>query len=573
MKKIILPLLATLLVPFSEVVATSSAEILFASSPDNIETSAPLDDLRGDEAFRRDYGNGLYNVGVATGYQVIDLGEYKYGTSGYALYLYVWNCEQDTNFSFKSPQNRVEILNQKNKEYIHLNVEFISNSFNQFYKYKIEFDESEVSFVSGNARSYDIVGFEAYEGSNLNASDHTVGKRFKYTGFYYDNTLACESSDLETLHLNISGGVYRTASSSQSGTARNDLYYVWFDVNKNLFTKYGNLYAIHCDYYQFDMSYKISALLSDHVHDMDGYQGIEEKNNGSMIEGYYYGWEQYPYTIGSDVERWMNSHDMLNYKNNAVIEVDSMNTKITGTYLDQLYRVEDVCNMLGIRFQDIRLDPSKGYYNNINITADNTYDLLSYGQHHNGWDNFWAWLRGVNTSERDMTGIPAIERFQDVESINSSTCIAEEDKTEMANLITSTKDVVCLRFATGIYDSTTIRHGRYYDHDDSSHFIENTPIGFMAIQGFYAFIDFDIIDVTFMNSMGEKTVLPVVADPINIWTDFENTTYLTNKIDWPKIIRLILIILGIFILLLVGLWLLPKTLKIDTSKSNKKRRK
>ena len=76
-----------------------------------------------------------------------------------------------------------------------------------------------------------------------------------------------------------------------------------------------------------------------------------------------------------------------------------------------------------------------------------------------------------------------------------------------------------------------------------------------------------------MDSMGEKTVLPVVADPINIWTDFENTTYLTNKIDWGKIIRLILIIVGIFILLLVGLWLLPKTLKIDTSKSNKKRRR
>ena len=89
--------------------------------------------------------------------------------------------------------------------------------------------------------------------------------------------------------------------------------------------------------------------------------------------------------------------------------------------------------------------------------------MLSYGQHHNGWDNFWAWLRGVNTSERDMTGIPAIERFQDVASINSSNCIAEEDKTEMASLITSTKDVVCLRFATGIYDSTTIRYGRYYD--------------------------------------------------------------------------------------------------------------
>ena len=118
MKKIIVSLLATLLVPFSEVVATSSAEILYASSPDNVEVSAPLDDLRGDEAFRHDYGNGLYNVGVATGYQVVDLGEYKYGTSGYALYLYVWNCEQDTNFLYESPRNRVEIYNQKSSRKI-----------------------------------------------------------------------------------------------------------------------------------------------------------------------------------------------------------------------------------------------------------------------------------------------------------------------------------------------------------------------------------------------------------------------------------------------------------------------
>lgn len=570
MNKIILPLLATLLVPFSEVVATSSAEILFASSPDNIETSAPLDDLRGDEAFRRDYGNGLYNVGVATGYQVVDLGEYKYGTSGYALYLYVWNCEQDADFLHNSPRNRVEMYNQKKQEYVHLNVQFIEKSFDQFYKYKIEFDVSSDPFVNGSARIYDVVGFEAYEKNGLNATDHTVGKRFKYTGYYYNNNLACESSDLDTLHLNISGGVYSTESSHQSETAKNDLYYVWFDVDKSLFTKYGNLYAIHCDYYKFDMSYKINAILSDHIHDLDGYQGIEENQAGSLYDGYYYGWEQYPYSIlGPDVPTWMNTHEFLNYSRNAVIEIENLNTRITNDYLDNRFSVEEVCNMFGIRFSDIKLNPSRGYYNEVNILATETYDLLSYGQHHNGWDNFWAYLKGVNTSEKDMTGISAIERFQSADSINACTCIAEEDKTKMANLITAQKDVVCLRFATGIYDSTTIRHGKYYDHGDNSHFIENTPIGFMAIQGFYAFIDFDIIDVTFMNSMGEKTVLPVVADPINIWRDFENTTY-QGSIDWAKIVRLILLIVGLFIALIFGLWLLTKTLKLDTSKKHRR---
>ena len=582
MKKIIVSLLATLLVPFSEVVATSSAEILYASSPDNVEVSAPLDDLRGDEAFRHDYGNGLYNVGVATGYQVVDLGEYKYGTSGYALYLYVWNCEQDTNFLYESPRNRVEIYNQKSKEYVHLNVKFIQKSFNQFYKYKIEFDESTVSFVKGNndEREYVIVGFEAYETGNTNAVDYSVGKIFKYRGHYYDETLECDASDIETLHLEVHGGTYRTASSSDSQTARNDLYYVWFGIDKNLFTKYGNLYAIHCDYYKFDLSNKIAVLLSS---EYDPNAAFRIKIYPDYC-GYYYGGGIY-----RDNNTWISltsngmgssgNNTPANYFHGSTIYVDNLNTKITGDYLNSIYSINQVCSMAGVNFDDIALNESAGYYKNVNITADSTYDLLSYGSTHNGWDNFWARLKGVNTSEVSLEGIPAIERFQNSSSINDCNVLDSSDKTEMMAYKSSnfSKDVVCLRFATGVYDSENIYYSEgtfmptpyYFTMNES----ENHVAGFKAKKGLYAFMDFDIIDVTFMSEMGEKTVLPVVASPINVWSSLENTTLDATGPNWSKIIRLILIILGIFVLLLFGLWLLPKTLKLDTSKSNKKRRK
>ena len=153
--------------------------------------------------------------------------------------------------------------------------------------------------------------------------------------------------------------------------------------------------------------------------------------------------------------------------------------------------------------------------------------------------------------------------------------LSSEDKNAMTAYKNSnlSKDVVCLRFATGIYDSQNIYHSEgefmptpyYYTMNESVHRVA----GFKAKQGLYAFMDFDIIDVTFMSEMGEKTVLPVVASPINVWSSLENTTLAVTRLDWSKIIRLILIILGIFVLLLFGLWLLPKTLKLDTSKSNK----
>ena len=104
---------------------------------------------------------------------------------------------------------------------------------------------------------------------------------------------------------------------------------------------------------------------------------------------------------------------------------------------------------------------------------------------------------------------------------------------------------------------------------------ENHVAGFKAKKGLYAFMDFDIIDVTFMTTMGEKTVLPVVGSPVNIWSSLENTSLSVTGPDWATILGLLLQILGIIIAIIVGFWLLTKTSHFDTSgvsRGNRKRK-
>ena len=600
MKKFLLPFLAAFLFPFSEVVSATSFEVLYADEPEFIETTTPLDDLKGDADFKYAYEHGHYHVADNVGYKVIDLAEYKYGTSGYALYLYIWNCEQDSRFDYDSDQNRVQILNQKTEEYIHLNLEFISKSSTQFYKYKIEFDKNTVSFVKGDhdERLYSITGVELIEYGDLNATDYKYGKTLKYTGYYYNETLECEAADLETLSLEVNAGLYRTASSSQSQTARNDLYYVWFGIDQSLFTKYGNLYAIHCDYYKFDLSDKLIALVGEDYY-LGRYGRTEyEWSNGlypapkiyNEYRGLYYGGSTV--SLGSVTWAWLDCNGILDadaqdikYFDGDFIKIDNLNTKLTSSYFNENYSLNQVCSLCDVNFNSIKLDESKGYYNNVNITSDVNYDLLSYGSTHNGWTNFWARLRGVNTSEVSLEGIPAIERFQTLDSINNCECLDSDDKTLISNYKSThlLQDVVCLRFATGVYDSETV----YYSDGEFMYAggILNTMVhdhkhqaGFKAKSGFYAFMDFDVIDVTFCNDLGEKTVLPVVASPVNVWSSLENTSLSVTGPDWLLILRLILRLFGLFVAMIFCFWLLSKTMKFDKSHtvvvegSNKKRK-
>ena len=483
-----------------------------------------------------------------------------------------------------------------------LNVKFISKSSTLFYKYKVEFDKSTVSFVTDNhdTREYSIVGFEAYEYGQQNAVDYTVGKNFKYTGYYYDDTLACETSDIETLHLTVHGATYRTESSDSSLTARNDLYYVWFGIDKSLFRKYGNIYSIHCDYYDFDLSNKVVAILGnpdlkrpdeEHItvktyYDPSYYPNARPSYSDTIREDFYYhylydSWDgiqlsaEGPFGSVGDCSFEDPAWSYTIPANSLSMPLEDLNTKFTGSYMDGQYSLDDVCSALDINFSDIALNESSGYYNNVEIKSTDSYDLLSYGQHHNGWENFWARLLGVNTSEQDLNDIPAIERYTSLNSINNSEYIDSDDKSEMASYMTSNldEDLVCFRFMTGIYDSTWVNYGKYvYSQVPATY--GYTHIGFIATS-YVAVLDFDIIDITFANDFGEKTVLPVVSSPVNIWPDFENTALGINMPDWATILGLLLQILGIIIAIIFGFWLLTKTLHFDTSgisRGNRKRK-
>ena len=64
------------------------------------------------------------------------------------------------------------------------------------------------------------------------------------------------------------------------------------------------------------------------------------------------------------------------------------------------------------------------------------------------------------------------------------------------------------------------------------------------------FLDFDVIQLTF-NDSGDLTVIPVVADPIDIINPITPPSQMSGKIDWA----LVAILAGVALVSLVGIGL------------------
>ena len=592
-----LSLLTILLLPFSAALEGASFHAAFASN-NNIEETTPLDDLLGDENFKTAYQNGSYNIGVETGYRIVDFAEYKYGTSGYDLYLYLWNCEQDSTFDFTNPRNRIEIFDQLNEKYVHLNIKYLQKSGHQFYKFKVLFDSHKIGFDVNDTRVYSIVGIETIELGDSNATDYKVGKSYIYSGYYFDESLTCQATDLETLHLDVFGDVYRTNSSSVSATAKNDLYYVAFAVPNEIFNRYGNIAAIHADYYKFDLSNKIGAMtgklsrIKDSNRDFLLPSDYDDATSGDS-DDWYYQWLTYPGLVQNRTE-WRyfaySSNNYFEYINDNseafMIPVLDVNSIITGHFLDQLFSLEDVCGLFDLSFDDIALDSESGFYKNVEISSTETYSLESYGDHHNGWENWWVhFSKGTDVNEHDLNDIPAIQVYDNFIEYHDDSTVKDSLFSELAfatlgynyhpgdsissnisllNSFNSSYKTVVFRFFADIYDSTNVVYESGIYIDGVGPVGHSYVTGFAPKRGMNAILDFDIIDITFMDDYGTKTVLPVVANPINIWSSFENT-YIGNSIDWSKIIMLILEILIIAAFIILCVWLLTKTFSFQSA--------
>ena len=218
-------------------------------------------------------------------------------------------------------------------------------------------------------------------------------------------------------------------------------------------------------------------------------------------------------------------------------------------------------------------------FTEVNIKADETYQLTNAVIDKSWWDRLWGYTGDVTTTtfdniqaiypvkDSDMTGTPEeicnrlyiseadYENFKDFYNKNKNLCTTYLFRYQ-------TSDYIAMEAATWETDNGSFWEGdgiiRTYTPDriDSNNYFFQQTVN----------LDFDIIDVTFSN--GEKdTVIPVVSNPIDVVPDATPPvlTISDEEIDWMKILK---IVVGIILLLalVIFCWPLVKPLFVAIGK-------
>lgn len=600
-KQLIAVCLFSVLTPSSSVVYKAGEALVLENhrSAVNPQTSDPLDDLLVVDEFKNNYLYGAYLSDPSLDdFDVIATLEYGYSPiDSYNLYLYVFNhsgSQNEYNFSYSG--NRIEIFNESTGSYEHAPIKYVSISAdNKFIKYRLDVFNQDYTREDG-ARQYGIVGIEIASIKNevdviWALHDYEVGHSWVYTGTG-EGLQVDYASDFDYLSLDVNVGCYQTGSNPSTPTAKNNLFYAYFAVPHTFAGEEYSLYSVHADYYDFDLSNKLAVVedkhdynfyknlydeyLADGVLDASemedvGYYYDEENGDENFIARYFFRrhYDQsgiasakrfvapsdIPYT--PDVDYWpYDSTHNLESGNPYFFNVDDPGDLVPFATVDSIIDLDTAELLSGQEREDVYKEIH--YTSDHNPINDSTYvdwDLLSYGSEHSDWQNWWSrFVYGTDISEESVKDIPCIEKLgadvvSNIDSVNETKYLVAVD--DLANLKSYysansllLKDTYMFRFDVNVYDSNRLLwcYGAFPDNYNHAGYI---------VKDYKVAVDFDIIDLTFINDYEELLQIPVVADPHNVGSDL---TPPPTGFDWGWLINLILTILVIILII----WLISK---------------
>lgn len=513
----------------------------------------------------------------------------------YNLYLYFYNpgnCKID----YDSSSNMIQLSTGNENDYNKYSLVFLDSSDdNLFLKYRVNLknDEKEKIYNSLNCdkRIYSISSFEFSINNKIN--DFTSGGTYIYSGYSagYDgndeSTLSYTKEELETISVEPEQTCYRLDSSPLGTNYQSQLNSVYFSIPNVLLEKYGNLQKIKAQWYEYRSSpivvvedetfyNNFNAIKGIKVYDpIQNPKGVElEKTsiselfpesqccftdrgdnfsyldnceyifnfpeyNGTPYVSYYYynipeiSWVFRTHTL-SYSDYTINTNELLNYAN----DFNFYNFgKVENNYSKDLF--------LG--------EIEEGRKEGLNIKefdANDEMNLLDYSTNNNGWDKFLDYFGNW----WNIPGSEQIENINPIYKVNYDDFTDDNasdnllvDKNDLYNLKTymqlnnsDNKSTFLFRFATTQYYSKAVHFGSG---------LMTTRNGYVAEET--VFLNFDILQFTF-NKDGESIVIPVVMDPIDIFSEItppieENTqNYLSLLIS--SIITLGLIVLTVWLI-------------------------
>ena len=498
----------------------------------------------------------------------------EYGYSYYAdeqdlfgLYFYVYNPSAQTIHN--STRNTVSIAVGYDEDgipndYAKFTLVLCSRSAdpysNLFYKFRVADPNNTIKsrvISTPIERRYDVAEVELDFGGD-NAEAYGVGGTFRFTGYAAglgpqdDNessTLSCDVTDLETITLDVHPTVWRSESSAAGAGHHNQLHSVYFAVEDRFFETYGALQKIKAMYYEMQMQPAIvtsdneiydamqghlgEKISDDHVDSIPYGFGANEVNSGGLLGSI----REYDWTFNVDLF-WIVNGTYTNartsdeiadalyflfYANDLYVSVNEISNYVKN--YDASHENGELDFLGGISADLFDLEKSKP--NDATVieldvdNADDKHDLLSYNDTHDFWDEvgdygFWDALFGRVPDDESIVAIDPIVIVDEADltlgkaELCEKYMINESDYDEFISYANAHKNgskIVLFRYRVSDYESYDVR---VFEGTSLS---DKTDCAYMFRQSID--LDFDIISLTF-NKDGNYTVIPVVADPINV---------------------------------------------------------
>ena len=479
---------------------------------------------------------------------LITLSENGFGTDKYELYIYVYYAEKQI-ISKSETSNLINIaikFNDKHDaiEYANVNLKQIAKTENNsIYKFKILDDGNVLKNSTAQQygifgeRKYDVASIQLLQAGARTAKDYTVGTSYIYSGL--ESSKTHKLNTLETIQLEVHPAWYRTQTSDKGKYYQNQLNSVYFAVPEKYFQDGYNLTAVKAEWYEYKTEPIVIINDNDVFNGLKSYVGKEIGDYDKNLKYHLsYGEEIYVDDAGGDVwyEWAYNVNTKFHYFNNPKPPtVKNQTTRLTYLFntdgiiasnytlpsqelMDYIYNYDKSFSKgrLDIKDKQISADLFQDNvdngrirgYNSLEISVDDTFDLLSYSDTHTWWDTvadygLWNTIFGNipadEASKRDVTPIYEVKPEDVIGDVKEKVLISNELVEEFKKYYNEqeNKKTFMFRFANTDYKSA------FLDYKD----------GYVSEET--VFLDFDIIHLKFSNG-NNKIVYSVVSNPVDV---------------------------------------------------------
>lgn len=471
--------------------------------------------------------------------------------SDYGLYVYMWNPTGKPIETGGKNYIQMALKNSKGEEtkrFSKYPLEYVSHSTQQgyehlFYKFRVGGLSGVLGYLEKAMRRYDISGVELHFQGNNNATESGVSAMYSFTGYMSyrgadtsaRNTLRQYVSDRITASLELHGTTWKTSTSDKGQDYAYEVFSVYFSVPNDIIKDYGDKNDATKGLIQVDgefTEHKVNGIVTDNVNVYNlVYNGLgkaPEKTDFRFRTSY----------LDQIIDGASGYYPVrYNFNKVSLCTAQEYLPDVDGVYYSERFTNSTLLshNEFLTAFHALREDKG-GFYTSgvddgrtkgkqsytIKDTDDWGESIASYASSHN--NKFYEILSGRGNlieESKDYGSIKALEVvtadklsfvYND-QYISDSLFIDKNDVSSLREFVDSetlkNNTVYLMRFAVCDYYNSPIafyeKGGSFFVENGENYFFEKT-----------IFLDFDIMDFTWENEYEQKTIIPVVASPIDI---------------------------------------------------------